>query len=142
MGCCGSPNSSNMVSCLSRRWPLSVSTMALVDRRSWMKSGRGGASKDSRSALPVPARKGRPRRRSRPTGRGGGGGALDQAQEPLAQLAGGVLAVPVERGGERRVVPVGGRRLLLPELRLRPDVGAHGARRLLGAVGLRGRRGP
>ena len=59
------------------------------------------------------------------------GGALDEVQEPLPELARGVLAVPVERRGERRVVPVGGRRLLLPELRLRAHLGAH---RALGVV--------
>ena len=50
------------------------------------------------------------------------------AEQPLAQLARAVLAVPVERGRERRVVAPGRGRLLLAELRLRADVRAHRAR--------------
>jgi hypothetical protein len=45
-------------------------------------------------------------------------------KQPFTELARRVLAVPVEGGRKRRVVPVGRRRLLLLELRLRPDVRA------------------
>jgi len=65
-----------------------------------------------------------------------GGGTLDEVKQPLAELTRGVLAVPVQRGGERRIVPVGGRRLLLPELRLRPDIGTHRARGVVVGVAL------
>jgi hypothetical protein len=60
-----------------------------------------------------------------------GSRTLDKVEEPLARLSCGVLTVQVERTGERRVVPVGDGRLLLPKLRLRPDFGAH---RALGVV--------
>ena len=60
----------------------------------------------------------------------------DLLDERLAALARRVLPVPVERGRERRVVAVGLRRLALPELRLRPDLGPQ-QRLLLMAVALR-----
>jgi hypothetical protein len=47
----------------------------------------------------------------------------DLLDERLAALASDVLAIPVECGRQRRVVPVGLRRLALGELRLRPDLG-------------------
>jgi len=63
-------------------------------------------------------------------------GFLDCRQQPFAKLARTVLAIPVERRAQRRVIPIGDRRLLLAELRLRTDVGTH-RRRLLVNVRLR-----
>ncbi|HEY8724018.1 MAG TPA: hypothetical protein VIL92_09200 [Gaiellaceae bacterium] len=48
---------------------------------------------------------------------------LDLGEEPFPQLARGILAVPIEGRGERRVVPVPLWRLLLLELRLGADIG-------------------
>lgn len=50
-------------------------------------------------------------------------GFFDAGDEPLAEFARGVLAVPVEFRCERRVVAVSCRRLLLFELRQRTDIG-------------------
>ena len=70
-------------------------------------------------------------------GRGEGRGLRYQAQEPFADLSGGVLPVPAQRGRKGRVVSVGRRGLLLPELGLRPDLGAHRAGGLVVTVVLR-----
>ena len=59
------------------------------------------------------------------------GGSLDDAEQPFAQLARAVAAVPVERGRERRIVTVGLWRLFLSELRLRAHFWPH-EQRLVG----------
>ena len=129
--------------------------IALVESRSWTNSGSVGTSKLARSALPAQFRNGRESRLSCSTascspvtaartlpsaplnsraGPGqlscGGlsqrGRLLDLPEQPLAQLAGRVLPVPLQAGRERRVVAVGGRRLLLAELGLRAHVGPQG----------------
>jgi len=51
-------------------------------------------------------------------------GLLDLPEQPLPELARRVLAIPIQRRRERRVIPVRLRRLLLPELRLRSDIRA------------------
>ena len=57
--------------------------------------------------------------------------ALLQGGDPrLALLPGRILSVPVQGRRERRVVAVGGRRLLLAELRLHADVGPQEGARL------------
>ena len=58
------------------------------------------------------------------------GGLIDLMEQPFAELARAVLAVQIEGGGKRRVIPVGLLGLLLAELRLRPDIGPHRARLL------------
>ena len=146
--CWGSPKSSNRLICLSRLWPFSVSRMPFVESRSWTKSGSVGTSNDSRSALPAQSRKRLAERlswstapprsrisiRHRPASRrflrlreGVRRRAASRPsrsdREPLAHLTARVLPVPFEARRERRVVAVGLRRLLLPELRLRADVG-------------------
>src|SRR5712692_3868945 len=55
----------------------------------------------------------------------------------LSDFARRVLAVPIERRRERRIVAVGGGRLALLELRLRPHIRAHRTFRFWMAVILR-----
>ena len=151
----GSLKRSSKVSwvCLCRRWPRRVSTIALVESRSWTNSGRVGTSNESRSALPPGWD--RPRHglesvgqhdalgrvtdsRSRRSGSSSGPPPPPEGRRPAVQALPGsarpaprrVLPVPVEGRGERGIVAIGYWRLFLLESRLRPHIGPHRASRL------------
>ena len=150
---CGSPNRSSCASTPSRLRPLRVSRIALVDSRSWMKSGNVGTSKLSGSALPDQPRNGRsmalscstassksmhggkrpavragePLRLRESMRRGQPGCVRDARQKPLAQPSAAIAFVPTQRRVQRSVIAVGLGWLALFELRLRTHIGPHGA---------------
>ena len=99
--------------------------IALVDNRSWTKSGSVGTSNDNRSAFPAQFRKGSLFAVSFTAAAWAVSivfGFVDLPDQRLSVFARRVLAVPVERRREGGVVLVGHRRFLLLELRLRPHI--------------------